>query len=108
MKLKSHIRFCKMTIQSNSFVNFSTTTLKKPNSTLCKVAREILTSRFEIIAYILGTGHNLQEHFVLLIRGGNHKYKLLKTSFEPKDYTIKIYEIHDFLQNGREGNRYSI
>ncbi len=67
-----------------------------------------LTSRFEIIAYILGIGHNSQKHFVVLIRGGNHKYLFFFIKFEPKDYTIKIYEIHDFLQNEREGNRYSI
>ncbi|CAK9188812.1 unnamed protein product [Sphagnum troendelagicum] len=42
MRLKSHVRFCKVTIQGNSFVNFSTTTPKKPNSALRKVARGVL------------------------------------------------------------------
>nr|YP_009975316.1 ribosomal protein S12 [Drypetes indica]QNK04706.1 ribosomal protein S12 [Drypetes indica] len=43
---------------------------KKPNSALRKVARVRLTSRFEITAYIPGIGHNLQEHCVVLVRGG--------------------------------------
>jgi ribosomal protein S12 len=73
MKLKSRLRFCKRTIQGISFVNFSTTTSKKPNSILHKVARVILTSRFEITTYIPGIGHNLQEHFVVLVRGGKVK-----------------------------------
>ena len=47
-----------------------TTTPKKPNSALRKVARVRLTSGVEITAYIPGEGHNLQEHSVVLIRGG--------------------------------------
>ncbi|AJI67307.1 ribosomal protein S12 [Francisella tularensis subsp. holarctica] len=47
-----------------------TTTPKKPNSALRKVARVRLTSRFEVTSYIGGEGHNLQEHSVVLIRGG--------------------------------------
>jgi small subunit ribosomal protein S12 len=47
-----------------------TTTPKKPNSALRKVARVRLTSGFEITAYIPGIGHNLQEHSVVLVRGG--------------------------------------
>ena len=50
-----------------------TTTPKKPNSALRKVARVRLTSGFEITAYIPGIGHNLQEHSVVLIRGGRVK-----------------------------------
>nr|YP_009668036.1 ribosomal protein S12 [Frullania nodulosa]QCW58812.1 ribosomal protein S12 [Frullania nodulosa] len=50
-----------------------TTTPKKPNSALRKVARVRLTSGFEITAYIPGMGHNLQEHSVVLIRGGRVK-----------------------------------
>lgn len=50
-----------------------TTTPKKPNSALRKVARVRLTSGFEISAYIPGIGHNLQEHSVVLIRGGRVK-----------------------------------
>ena len=50
-----------------------TITPKKPNSALRKVARVRLTSKFEITAYIPGIGHNLQEHSVVLIRGGRVK-----------------------------------
>jgi len=50
-----------------------TITPKKPNSALRKVARVKLTSKFEITAYIPGIGHNLQEHSVVLIRGGRVK-----------------------------------
>ena len=50
-----------------------TTTPKKPNSALRKVARVRLTSGFEITAYIPGIGHNIQEHSVVLIRGGRVK-----------------------------------
>jgi small subunit ribosomal protein S12 len=50
-----------------------TTTPKKPNSALRKVARVRVTSGFEITAYIPGIGHNLQEHSVVLIRGGRVK-----------------------------------
>ena len=50
-----------------------TTTPKKPNSALRKVARVRLTSGIEVSAYIPGEGHNLQEHSVVLIRGGRVK-----------------------------------
>jgi small subunit ribosomal protein S12 len=50
-----------------------TTTPKKPNSALRKVARVRLTSGYEVTAYIPGIGHNLQEHSVVLIRGGRVK-----------------------------------
>lgn len=50
-----------------------TTTPKKPNSAIRKVARVRLTSGFEVTAYIPGIGHNLQEHAVVLIRGGRVK-----------------------------------
>jgi small subunit ribosomal protein S12 len=50
-----------------------TTTPKKPNSALRKVARVRLTSGFEVAAYIGGEGHNLQEHSVVMIRGGRVK-----------------------------------
>lgn len=50
-----------------------TTTPKKPNSALRKVARVRLTSGFEVTSYIGGEGHNLQEHSVVLIRGGRVK-----------------------------------
>ena len=50
-----------------------TTTPKKPNSALRKVARVRLTNGFEVTSYIGGEGHNLQEHSVVLIRGGSVK-----------------------------------
>lgn len=50
-----------------------TTTPKKPNSALRKVARVRLTNSIEVTAYIPGIGHNLQEHSVVLIRGGRVK-----------------------------------
>ena len=50
-----------------------TTTPKKPNSALRKVAKVRLTNGFEVISYIGGEGHNLQEHSVVLIRGGRVK-----------------------------------
>ena len=50
-----------------------TTTPKKPNSALRKVARVRLTSQIEVTAYIPGVGHNLQEHSIVLIRGGRVK-----------------------------------
>ena len=50
-----------------------TTTPKKPNSALRKVAKVRLTNKFEVIAYIPGEGHNLQEHSIVMIRGGRVK-----------------------------------
>ena len=54
-------------------VRVYTTTPKKPNSALRKVARVRLTSGFEVTCYIPGEGHNLQEHSVVLVRGGRVK-----------------------------------
>lgn len=50
-----------------------TTTPKKPNSALRKVARVKLTSQIEVTAYIPGIGHNLQEHSIVMVRGGRVK-----------------------------------
>jgi len=50
-----------------------TTTPKKPNSALRKVAKVRLTNGFEVISYIGGEGHNLQEHSIVLVRGGRVK-----------------------------------
>jgi len=61
-----------------------TTTPKKPNSALRKVARVRLTSGMEVTAYIPGEGHNLQEHSIVLVRGGRVKdlpgvrYKIIR------------------------------
>ena len=54
-------------------VRVYTTTPKKPNSALRKVARVRLTNGMEVTAYIPGVGHNLQEHSIVLIRGGKVK-----------------------------------
>jgi small subunit ribosomal protein S12 len=54
-------------------VRVYTTTPKKPNSALRKVAKVRLTNGIEVIAYIPGEGHNLQEHSIVLVRGGRVK-----------------------------------
>jgi small subunit ribosomal protein S12 len=54
-------------------VRVYTTTPKKPNSALRKVAKVRLTNGYEVVSYIPGEGHNLQEHSVVLIRGGRVK-----------------------------------
>lgn len=54
-------------------INVYTTTPKKPNSALRKVAKVILSNKEEVIAYIGGEGHNLQEHSIVLVRGGRVK-----------------------------------
>jgi small subunit ribosomal protein S12 len=65
-----------------------TTTPKKPNSALRKVARVKLSSQMEITAYIPGEGHNLQEHSIVLVRGGRVKdlpgvrYKIIRGSLD--------------------------
>ena len=65
-----------------------TTTPKKPNSALRKVARVRLTSGIEVTAYIPGVGHNLQEHSIVLVRGGRVKdlpgvrYKIIRGSLD--------------------------
>jgi small subunit ribosomal protein S12 len=65
-----------------------TSTPKKPNSALRKVARVRLTNGFEVTAYIPGEGHNLQEHSVVLIRGGRVRdlpgvrYKVIRASLD--------------------------
>jgi small subunit ribosomal protein S12 len=65
-----------------------TTTPKKPNSALRKVAKVRLTNGFEVIGYIPGEGHNLQEHSVVMIRGGRVKdlpgvrYKVIRAALD--------------------------
>ena len=65
-----------------------TTTPKKPNSALRKVCRVRLTNNMEVTAYIPGVGHNLQEHSVVLIRGGRVKdlpgvrYKVIRAALD--------------------------
>ncbi|MCR9073299.1 MAG: 30S ribosomal protein S12 [Alphaproteobacteria bacterium] len=65
-----------------------TTTPKKPNSAIRKVARVKLTSGFEVTAYIPGEGHSLQEHSIVLLRGGRTKdlpgvrYKIIRGALD--------------------------
>jgi len=65
-----------------------TTTPKKPNSALRKVAKVRLTNKLEVIAYIPGEGHNLQEHSMVLVRGGRVKdlpgvrYKIVRGALD--------------------------
>ena len=65
-----------------------TTTPKKPNSALRKVARVRLTNQMEVTSYIPGEGHNLQEHSVVLIRGGRvkdlpgYRYKVIRAALD--------------------------
>ena len=72
-------------------VKVYTTTPKKPNSALRKVARVRLSNGHEVTSYIPGEGHNLQEHSVVLIRGGRVKdlpgvpYHILRGKLETKD-----------------------
>jgi len=69
-------------------VRVYTTTPKKPNSALRKVARVRLTNGMEVTAYIPGIGHNLQEHSVVLVRGGRVKdlpgvrYKIIRGALD--------------------------
>ena len=69
-------------------VRVYTSTPKKPNSALRKVARVRLTSGIEVTAYIPGVGHNLQEHSIVLVRGGRVKdlpgvrYKIIRGSLD--------------------------
>ena len=72
-----------------------TTTPKKPNSALRKVAKVRLTNSKEVIAYIPGEGHNLQEHSVVLIRGGRVKdlpgvrYHILRGTLDTQGVTAR-------------------
>ncbi len=106
-----------------------TTTPKKPNSALRKVAKVRLTSGFEIIAYIGGEGHNLQEHSIVLVRGGRVKdlpgvkYHIIRGALDasgvngrkvarskygtkrPKQTILK--ELHSLSQKNLQGDRLS-
>ena len=72
-----------------------TTTPKKPNSALRKVARVRLSNGYEVTAYIPGEGHNLQEHSVVLIRGGRVKdlpgvrYHVLRGNLDSQGVTVR-------------------
>ena len=68
-----------------------TTTPKKPNSALRKVAKVRLTNGYEVVSYIPGEGHNLQEHSVVMIRGGRVKdlpgvrYHIIRGTLDTQD-----------------------
>ena len=76
-------------------VKVYTTTPKKPNSALRKVARVRLSNGHEVTCYIPGEGHNLQEHSVVLIRGGRVKdlpgvrYHILRGNLDPQGVTTR-------------------
>ena len=71
-----------------------TTTPKKPNSALRKVAKVRLTNQIEVIAYIPGEGHNLQEHSIVLVRGGRVKdLPGVRYTIVPVSYThLDVYK----------------
>jgi small subunit ribosomal protein S12 len=71
--LKNRPRFYNSPFKRGVVTKVSTSTPKKPNSALRKIARVRLTNSIEITAYIPGEGHNIQEHSVVLVRGGRVK-----------------------------------
>jgi small subunit ribosomal protein S12 len=88
LKLKKSIALKNCPQKRGICLRVYTTTPKKPNSALRKVVRVKLTSRFEITASIPGEGHNLQEHSIVLIRGGRVKdlpgvrYKVIRGALD--------------------------
>ena len=85
----------KQPIKRGVCIKVYTTTPKKPNSALRKVARVRLSNGFEVTAYIPGEGHNLQEHSVVLIRGGRVKdlpgvrYHILRGNLDAQGVTAR-------------------
>jgi small subunit ribosomal protein S12 len=75
-----------------------TTTPKKPNSALRKVAKVRLTNGFEVISYIGGEGHNLQEHSVVLVRGGRVKAVALEVRRQASEEGLR--SAHDLVSEG--------
>lgn len=71
--IKNHPRFFPSPFKRGVCVKVTTKTPKKPNSAIRKIARVRLTNGMEVTAYIPGEGHNLQEHSVVLLRGGRVK-----------------------------------
>ena len=84
-----------------------TTTPKKPNSALRKVARVRLTNGFEVTSYIPGEGHNLQEHSVVMIRGGRVKdlpgvrYHVIRGTLDTKELVTENKEDLNMVQKGQ-------
>ena len=89
-----------------------TTTPKKPNSALRKVARIRLTNGYEVTSYIPGEGHNLQEHSVVLIRGGRVKdlpgvrYHIIREPSTPKALMIENKEDQNMVLKGQNRLNY--
>lgn len=87
-KIKKNIALKRCPQRRGICLRVYTTTPKKPNSALRKVARIKLTSGFEITAAIPGEGHNLQEHSIVLVRGGRVKdlpgvrYKIIRGTLD--------------------------
>jgi len=83
-----------------------TTTPKKPNSAMRKVARVRLTNSFEVTSYIGGEGHNLQEHSVVLIRGGRVKdlpgvrYHMSVAAWIHRVLSHVVRVVQSMVQNG--------
>ena len=90
-------------------VKVYTTTPKKPNSALRKVARVRLSNGFEVTAYIPGEGHNLQEHSVVLLRGGRVKdlpgvrYHILRGNLDTQGVTNRNKDDH-FTEQKNQSN----
>ncbi len=91
-------------------VKVYTTTPKKPNSALRKVARVRLSNGFEVTAYIPGEGHNLQEHSVVLIRGGRVKdlpgvrYHILRGNLDTQGNDLNVLKgLGKFRRNVHKG-----
>lgn len=86
--LKNHETALACPFKRGICIKVTTTTPKKPNSALRKIAKVRLTNKKEVIAYIPGEGHNLQEHSVVMIRGGRVKdlpgvrYHIVRGSFD--------------------------
>jgi small subunit ribosomal protein S12 len=91
-----------------------TTTPKKPNSAIRKVARVKLTTGFEITAYIPGEGHSLQEHSIVLVRGGRVKdlpgvrYKIIRgaldtTGVKKRNQARSKYGVRKAVVGGTKG-----
>ena len=96
-------------LKEESRVKVYTTTPKKPNSALRKVARVRLSNGFEVTAYIPGEGHNLQEHSVVLLRGGRVKdlpgvrYHILRGNLDTQGVANRNKEDH-FTEQKNQNN----
>ena len=92
-----------------------TSTPKKPNSALRKIARVRLTNGYEVTAYIPGVGHNLQEHSVVMIRGGRVKdlpgvrYHIIRGSLDTQGVNgrIDVYKRQALLRAAMSASRAS-